>query len=123
MLTAGCHTTDKTSFAQNQAATNTTAVQQNPMSRSAVVLDNKITQINLVKYQTTDGKNFTLASTDNFETATLTDATANNYALKSAISASGMRLEGENGVYIHTKGKEGTIALPNNQSFEIKEVK
>lgn len=76
-----------------------------------------------VKYETEDKKQFTLQTTDNFATATLTDSEGQNYSLKEVPAGSGMRLEGENGVSIHSKGEEATIELAKDQSFSVKEVK
>ena len=80
-------------------------------------------EVQTVVYTSTDGKKFTLTSSDTFETATLTDNDGKSYPLKSAISASGMRLEGNDGIYIHVKGGEGTVEIVANQPIDITEVK
>lgn len=76
-----------------------------------------------VKYTTEDKKEFTLTTKDNFVTATLVDNDGKSYDLKEAPAGSGMRLEGENGVSVHTKGDEGVIELAADKSFTVKEVK
>lgn len=88
-------------------------------SSSAPVVE----EVQTVVYTSTDGKKFTLTSSDTFETATLTDNDGKSYPLKSAISASGMRLEGNDGIYIHVKGGEGTVKIVANQPIDITEVK
>ena len=77
----------------------------------------------IVKYQGSDNKTYELKSSDNFETAVLTDSQGKSYELTHAISGSGMRLEGEDGIYIHTKGEEGTLVLLKDQLIDIQEVK
>lgn len=74
-----------------------------------------------VKYLNKDNQIFTLKTTDNFETATLEDSQGNSYALKNGHAASGVLLEGENGVSIHTKGQEGFIELTKGKIINIKE--
>lgn len=74
-----------------------------------------------VKYLSKDNQIFTLKTTDNFETATLEDSQGNSYALKNGHAASGVLLEGENGVSIHTKGQEGFIELTKGKIINIQE--
>ncbi|MEN8976697.1 NADPH-dependent 7-cyano-7-deazaguanine reductase [Acinetobacter baumannii] len=73
------------------------------------------------KYLTEDKQIFTLKTTDNFETATLEDSQGISYTLKNGHAASGILLEGENGVFIHTKGDEGIISLGKDKQFHVKE--
>lgn len=77
----------------------------------------------VIKYQDKNKKTYELKSLDNFETATLTDSEGKTYALKEAMAGSGMRLEGQDGIYIHTKGEQGTLELVKNQPIDITEVK
>ena len=95
----------------------------NEASSSAVAVDTNESAEKTVKYETADKKQFTLKTSDNFVTATLTDSDGNNYSLKEVPAGSGMRLEGDNGVSIHSKGDEGTIELAKDKSFTVKEVK
>ncbi|WP_252508385.1 hypothetical protein [Acinetobacter baumannii] len=49
------------------------------------------------------------------------DSKGNSYALKNGHAASGVLLEGENSVSIHTKGQEGFIELKKGKIVDIKE--
>lgn len=68
-----------------------------------------------------------LKTTDNFETATLTDNSDQTYQLKRVVSGSGVRLANEAGVSIHFKNfdglNEGTVELVKDKPIEIKEFK
>lgn len=68
-----------------------------------------------------------LKTTDNFETAQLTDNSDQTYQLKRVVSGSGIRLANEAGVSIHFKDfngiKEGTVELVKDKPIEIKEFK
>lgn len=107
---AGCNEKQKTSSANS--GTNTSATQSNTNNSTD----------KSVKYVTEDKQVFILKTNDNFTTATLIDSHGYNYMLKAVPAASGMYLEGENGVSIHTKGKEGYIELPKGKTFYIKEI-
>lgn len=105
---AGCNAKEK--------APATEAVASAPVTAHA----NESTE-KTVKYLNKDNQIFTLKTTDNFETATLEDSQGNSYALKNGHAASGVLLEGENGVSIHTKGQEGFIELTKGKIINIKE--
>lgn len=105
---AGCNAKEKAPAADTAAST--------PVAAQA----NESTE-KTVKYLTEDKQIFTLKTTDNFETATLEDSKGNSYALKNGHAASGVLLEGENGVSIHTKGQEGFIELVKGKIVNIKE--
>ena len=68
-----------------------------------------------------------LKTTDNFETAALTDNSDQTYQLKRVVSGSGVRLANEAGVSIHFKNfdglNEGTVELVKDKPIEIKEFK
>lgn len=106
---AGCNGKDKTPAADSGAGT--PAAQSNTSQATEKT----------VKYITEDNLTFKLKTNDNFTTATLEDNHGNSYALKNAPAGSGMLLEGENGVSVHTKGKEGMIEIAN-KVFNVKEV-
>ncbi|WP_111848355.1 NADPH-dependent 7-cyano-7-deazaguanine reductase [Acinetobacter baumannii] len=106
---AGCNAKEKAPA--SDAAASAPAAQAN---------SNETTE-KTVKYLTEDKQIFTLKTIDNFETATLEDSQGNSYALKNGHAASGVLLEGENGVSIHTKGQEGFIELTKGKIINIKE--
>ncbi|WP_151960826.1 MliC family protein [Acinetobacter bereziniae] len=114
----GCNAKDKekTNASTGEASSPVSQVDSNQV-------DSNESNQKTVKYETEDKKQFTLQTTDNFATATLTDSEGHNYSLKEVPAGSGMRLEGENGVSIHSKGEEATIELAKDQSFSVKEVK
>jgi membrane-bound inhibitor of C-type lysozyme len=110
---AGCNAKDKEKM---NASTEET-------SSSVAQVESNESNEKTVKYETEDKKQFTLQTTDNFVTATLTDNEGHQYSLKEVPAGSGMRLEGENGVSIHSKGDEGMIEIAKGQTFNVKEVK
>lgn len=69
----------------------------------------------------------TLRTTDNFETAELTDNSEEIRQLKRVISGSGIRLANDAGVSIHFKESngvnEGTVELVKGKPIEVKEFK
>lgn len=64
-----------------------------------------------------------LQSTDNFETAQMTDNSGKNYHLKRAVSGSGVRLANDDGVSIHFKGGEGIVEFMKDKPVSITEYK
>jgi len=64
-----------------------------------------------------------LKSSDNFETAEMTDNSGKVYHLKRAISGSGMRLANDDGVSIHFKAGEGIVEFMKDKPISITEYK
>ena len=64
-----------------------------------------------------------LKSSDNFETAQMTDNSGKIYHLKRAVSGSGVRLANDDGVSIHFKGGEGIVEFEKDKPISITEVK
>ena len=68
-----------------------------------------------------------LKTTDNFETAQLSDNSDKTHELKRVISGSGIKLANDHGVSIHFKGTDtgmqGTVELVKDKPIEIKEFK
>ena len=64
-----------------------------------------------------------LKSSDNFETAEMTDNSGKVYHLKRAISGSGMRLANSDGVSIHFKAGEGIVEFMKDKPISITEYK
>ena len=108
---AGCNAKEKATAPDSAASV--------PVTAQATTTDESTEKT--VKYLAEDKQIFTLKTTDNFETATLEDSKGNSYALKNGHAASGVLLEGENGVSIHTKGQEGFIELEKGKIVDIKE--
>ena len=89
----------------------------NSMSQEPVV------QEVIIKYQDKNQKTYELKTSDNFQTAVLIDSDGKAYELKEVMAGSGMRLEGRNGIYIHTKGENGVLELSKEKLVDIKEIK
>ncbi len=64
-----------------------------------------------------------LKSSDNFETAELTDNSGKIYHLKQTVSGSGVRLANDDGVSIHFKAGEGVLELVKDRPISITEYK
>lgn len=64
-----------------------------------------------------------LKSSDNFETAQMTDNSGKNYHLKRAVSGSGVRLANDDGVSIHFKAGDGVVELVPGKPISITEFK
>ena len=111
VFVSGCSAKDKDTSTENE------------VNSSAVSIDSNESTEKSVKYQTVDKKDFMLKTSDNFATAVLTDSDGNSYSLKEVPAGSGMRLEGENGVSIHTKGNDGIIELSKDKSLTVTEIK
>ena len=62
-----------------------------------------------------------LTTTDNFQTATLSDNSDRSIAMRSVPAANGIRMEGPNGEIIHFKGGEGFVQFVTDRPIEIKE--
>lgn len=116
----GC---DDAKKAQPVATESSAPVMPTDSSASLATLPAETATEVTVKYQDKNKKAYELKSSDNFETAILTDSEGKSYELKEAISGSGMKLEGKDGIYIHTKGEEGTLELIKGQPIDITEVK
>lgn len=107
----GCSSKDKAATTESESST--------AVSQVGVINSNETS----IKYETADKKEFILKTNDQFATATLMDSDGNTYALKEVPAGSGMLLEGENGVSVHSKGNEAIITLAKDVSVNVTEVK
>lgn len=64
-----------------------------------------------------------LKSSDNFETAEMTDNSGRVHHLKQTVAASGVRLANDQGVSIHFKRGEGIVELVKDKPISITEYK
>lgn len=64
-----------------------------------------------------------LKSSDNFETAEMTDNSGKVYHLKNVVAGSGVRLANNQGVSIHFKRGEGIVELVKGKPISITEYK
>ncbi|TSH73985.1 lysozyme inhibitor [Acinetobacter sp. RF15A] len=64
-----------------------------------------------------------LKSSDNFETAEMTDNSGKVHHLKQTVAASGVRLANDQGVSIHFKRGEGVVELVKGKPINITEYK
>lgn len=99
--------TSQTSAASENSITN--AMTQSPVAQEVII-----------KYQDKNKKTYELKTTDNFQTAVLVDSNGKTYDLKEVMAGSGMRLEGRDGIYIHTKGENATLELSKGKPVDIK---
>ncbi|WP_425880159.1 hypothetical protein [Acinetobacter sp. TWP2-2-3] len=101
----GCTSSLKTETLQNKATSNTSADTQ------------------VLKFSGPNGLLIFLKSSDNFETALMTDNSGVVYRLKQTVVGSGIRLANNNGVSIHFKRGEGVVEFVKDQPISITEVK
>lgn len=64
-----------------------------------------------------------LKTTDNFETAVMTDNSDRTFQMKSVPAASGIRMTDGKGASIHFKKGEGVVELVKGRPIDIKEFK
>lgn len=100
-------------------ATNTTA------NETATAIDQTAQAAQEIHFTGPNDLTMILKTTDNFETAELSDNADQRYQLKRVVSGSGVRLANEAGVSIHFKNfdgvNEGTVELVKDKPIEIKE--
>lgn len=101
----GCTSSPKTETLQDKATSNTSADTQ------------------VLKFSGPNGLSIFLKSSDNFETALMTDNSGMVYRLKQTVAGSGIRLANNNGVSIHFKRGEGVVEFVKDQPISITEVK
>lgn len=101
----GCASSPKTETLQDKATSNTSADTQ------------------VLKFSGPNGLLIFLKSSDNFETALMTDNSGMVYRLKQTVAGSGIRLANNNGVSIHFKRGEGVVEFVKDQPISITEVK
>jgi len=101
----GCTSSPKTETLQDKATSKTSADAQ------------------VLKFSGPNGLLIFLKSSDNFETALMTDNSGMVYRLKQTVAGSGIRLANNNGVSIHFKRGEGVVEFVKDQPISITEVK
>ncbi|NNP73628.1 hypothetical protein A7P53_00975 [Acinetobacter defluvii] len=101
----GCTSSPKTETLQDKATSNTSADTQ------------------VLTFSGPNGLLIFLKSSDNFETALMTDNSGVVYGLKQTVAGSGIRLANNNGVSIHFKRGEGVVEFVKDQPISITEVK
>jgi hypothetical protein len=101
----GCTSSSKTETLQDKATRNTSADTQ------------------VLKFSGPNGLLIFLKSSDNFETALMTDNSGMVYRKKQTVAGSGIREANNNGVSIHFKRGEGVVEFVKDQPISITEVK
>lgn len=101
----GCASNSKNEALQDQVTSNTSADTQ------------------VLQFSGPNGLLIFLKSSDNFETALMTDNSGMVYRLKQTVSGSGVRLANSDGVSIHFKRGEGVVEFVKDQPISITEVK
>ena len=79
--------------------------------------------LQVLNFKTEAGKKLSLASTDMFETAILSDSEGKRYNLVRQRSASGIYMENKDGVSIHFKeGGDGIVEFSRYNSIAISQI-
>ena len=118
--------TEPTSAEQTTNATVTNPT-TNTANETAIAIDQTAQSEQEIHFTGPNDLTIALKTTDNFETAALTDNSDQTYQLKRVVSGSGDRQANEAGVSIHFKNfdglNEGTVELVKDKPIEIKEFK
>lgn len=118
--------TEPTSAEQTTNATVTNAT-TNPTNETAIAIDHTAQAEQEIHFTGPNDLTIALKTTDNFETAQLSDNSDKTHELKRVISGSGIKLANDQGVSIHFKGTDtgmqGTVELVKDKPIEIKEFK
>ncbi|MCK4107889.1 hypothetical protein [Acinetobacter radioresistens] len=85
--------------------------------------DNVSSNAQIIEFTGPNGLLIFLKSSDNFETAVMTDNSGKVYRLQRAVSGSGVRLANNQGVSIHFKAGEGIVEFIKDQPISITEHK
>jgi len=104
-------------------ATKTTSNSGSTESSKPKQIINVTEEQQLLKFIGPDKQSYILRTTDNFETAELSDQTSKTYQLKQAVSASGLRLANNQGVSIHFKNIKGILELVKGHPINVIKVK
>lgn len=111
--------------APQEAAQETT--QDNAVTASAAVEDQATAsapvEAQVINFTGPMDLTIELKSSDNFETADLTDNSGKVHHLTRAVSGSGVRLANDEGVSIHFKAGEGVVELVKDKPINITEFK
>ena len=104
-----------------------TTSQTHTQTQESNTQNSQVTLAQTIHFVGPNDLDLTLKTSDNFETATLTDNSDAQYELKSVISGSGIRLANDAGVQIHFKetagANEGFVELVKDKPIDIKEFK
>ena len=119
--------TDKNPQMQTAATQDTTSMTQTTASDTTAPVDQVVDAVKTINFTGPQDLTLQLKTTDNFETAQLSDNSDKTHELKRVISGSGIKLANEEGVSIHFKDfngvMEGTVELVKDKPIEIKEFK
>ena len=119
--------TDKNPQTQTAATQDTTSMTQTTASDTTAPVDQVADAVKTINFTGPQDLTLQLKTTDNFETAQLSDNSDQTHELKRVISGSGIKLANEEGVSIHFKDfngvMEGTVELVKDKPIEIKEFK
>lgn len=123
----GC--TDKKPETQTAATQDNTSVTQTTTTDTTAnaPVDQVADAVKTINFTGPQDLTIALKTTDNFETAQLTDNSDKTHELKRVVSGSGIKLANDDGVSIHFKDfngvMEGTVELVKDKGIEIKEFK
>lgn len=135
ILTAAIVTLALTACTDKNSETQTTATQDNTSMTETTTtnttanapVDQVADAVKTINFTGPQDLTLELKTTDNFETAQLTDNSDKTHELKRVVSGSGIKLANDDGVSIHFKDfngvMEGTVELVRDKGIEIKEFK
>lgn len=125
-LTACTDKNPETKTAMTQDNASMTETTTTDMTANAPV-DQVADAVKTINFTGPQDLTIALKTTDDFETAQLTDNSGKTHDLKRVVSGSGIKLANDNGVSIHFKDfngvMEGTVELVKDKGIEIKEFK
>ncbi len=118
---AGCNSSPQetaTEATQDNAVTASAAVETHDQAAASAAVDTQV-----INFTGPMDLTLELKSSDNFETADLTDNSGKVHHLTRAVSGSGVRLANDEGVSIHFKAGEGVVELVKDKPINITEFK
>lgn len=121
--------TDKNSETQTTATQDNTSMTETTTTNTTAnaPVDQVADAVKTINFTGPQDLTLELKTTDNFETAQLTDNSDKTHELKRVVSGSGIKLANDDGVSIHFKDfngvMEGTVELVRDKGIEIKEFK
>ncbi|SPL72605.1 hypothetical protein [Acinetobacter stercoris] len=123
MALTACNSNSTESTKTEDKTNDASSVSDSSTSNALATDQSNVTTSQVVNFTGPNDLTIELKTSDNFETAEMTDNSDKTYHLKRAVSGSGVRLANDEGVSIHFKGSEGSVELVPGKSIEIKELK
>nr|WP_174505589.1 hypothetical protein [Acinetobacter sp. Marseille-Q1620] len=123
MALTACNSNSTESTKTEDKTNDASSVSDSSTSNALATDQSNVTTSQVVNFTGPNDLTIELKTSDNFETAEMTDNSDKTYHLKRVVSGSGVRLANDEGVSIHFKGSEGSVELVPGKPIEIKELK